>query len=238
MSIGANDEENGGNSTGPLKIPIPKNAKISTKCSTTTTSVTTTTTNSSFVGSLPKKNILKCDSPQIFSIESRPETVVCDDSSNKMISATSSKQKMKQSGSIQESGSVFEGYREIGTSSGFNSDLDSESPFYSSDIDSDSSEEPPLLWNFADYFANLPGNDWCVRIPQCFIEDEFNLFQLPDVFRCALTLTDDPETQKEDFEEYNFDDLLDFIVIEDLTGIFKFVMFSCFLLFRGPNSEN
>ena len=223
MSIGLKEEEKDLNSTGPLKIPIPKNAQTSTKCSVTAAA---STTNSSFIGSLPKKIVLKCDSPQIFSIESRPDcgessknydesSKACvDDSGNKPSSSAKSN---IYTASTQET-VVFEGYREVGTSSGFNSDLDSESPFYSSDIDSDTSDEPPLLWNFADYFANLPGNDWCVRIPQCFIEDEFNLFELPDVFRCPLTLTDETGSGKEEYDEYVFDDLLDFITIEDLTG--------------------
>lgn len=219
MSIGLNDEENDLNTTGPLKIPLPKNGQMPLKCTTGTT--TSTTTNSSFIGSLPKRIVLKCDSPQIFSIESRPEygegtkqadSAVGDgnkSSGNKLISSNEGKAEIG-----------FEGYREVGTSSGFNSDVDSESPFYSSDIDSDTSEDPPLLWNFADYFANLPGNDWCVRIPQCFIDDEFNLFELADVLRCSLTLTDELQAskEKEEFEEYTFDDLIDFVTIEDLTG--------------------
>lgn len=75
----------------------------------------------------------------------------------------------------------------------------------------------------------MPGNDWCVRIPQCFIEDEFNLFELPDVFKCPLTLTDynieeerDIETEEGESDEYTFDDLIDFITIEDLTGTSQF----------------
>ena len=104
-----------------------------------------------------------------------------------------------------------------GTSSGFHSDLDSDSQFYSSDIDSDASSDPPLIWSFHDYFSNLPGNDWCVRVPQSFIDDEFNLFELPDVFKCPLTLTDKTEELRE-FDEYAFDDLIDFVTIEDLTG--------------------
>lgn len=221
MSIGLNDEENDLNTTGPLKIPIPKNGQIPSKCAMAAT--TSNTTNSSFIGSLPKRIVLKCDSPQIFSIESRPE---CGEGAKPGTDGAGEGKKASGNKLISNNGNEgqaemgFEGYREVGTSSGFNSDVDSESPFYSSDIDSDTSEDPPLLWNFADYFANLPGNDWCVRIPQCFIEDEFNLFELPDVFRCSLTLTDEPQVskEKEEFEEYTFDDLIDFITIEDLTG--------------------
>lgn len=227
MSIGLNEEETVdlNSSTVPLKIPIPKNGQnpnkntqITTKCSSHTTP---STTNSSFGGSLPKKIVLKCDSPQIFSIESRLEAGdgrVPEDGENGTGAGAGTDGNNKTNvTSATNSKEVFEGYRELGTSSGFNSDLDSESPFYSSDIDSDTSEEPPLLWNFADYFANLPGNDWCVRVPQCFIEDEFNLFELPNVFKCPLTLTDETE-EKEEFDEYVFDDLIDFITIEDLTG--------------------
>lgn len=223
MSIGlyVNEEENVdlNFSTVPLKIPIPKNNKlVTTKCSS---NITLSTTNSSFIGSLPKKIVLKCDSPQIFSIESKidfgesraPEDgglkkaeTACSGATGTAITTTTSTQEP-----------AFEGYRELGTSSGFNSDLDSESPFYSSDVDSDTSEEPPLMWNFADYFANLPGNDWCVRVPHSFIEDEFNLFELPNVFRCSLTLTDET-VEKDDFDEYGFDDLIDFITVEELTG--------------------
>lgn len=227
MSIGLNEEEivNLDSSTVPLKIPIPKNVQNSknnnstAKCSSHTTP---STTNSSFMGSLPKKIVLKCDSPQIFSIESRleagdsrvPEDGEKGTGNGAGVGGSSKTQTIVTSTAGKE---CFEGYRELGTSSGFNSDLDSESPFYSSDIDSDTSEEPPLLWNFADYFANLPGNDWCVRVPQNFIEDEFNLFELPNVFKCPLTLTDETE-EKEEFDEYVFDDLIDFITIEDLTG--------------------
>lgn len=125
-----------------------------------------------------------------------------------------------------------------GTSSGFSSDLDEDSTSSNSDIDSDTSDEPPLLWNFADFFAAQPGHDWCVRVPETFIQDEFNLFELPDVFQCPLRLTDLPPIPGkskyifeglyfiftihvlEYTEEYTFDDLLEFIIIEDLIGIF------------------
>ena len=227
MSIGLNEEETAdfNSSTVPLKIPIPKNPQNSIKCSLNTTP---STTNSSFIGSLPKKIVLKCDSPQIFSIESRlecGESRVPQDNGTGTNAGTSVATASTAAGTVNSKTlskeSVFEGYRELGTSSGFNSDLDSDSPFYSSDIDSDSSDEPPLLWNFADYFSNLPGNDWCVRVPQCFIEDEFNLFELLNVFMCPLTLTDEILKDKEEFQEYAFDDLIDFITIEDLTGKFR-----------------
>lgn len=235
--------------TGPLKIPQPKNSvkfslnhanndQNNANCTNNIVS-TSTTTSTSF--SLPKNKIMNCDSPQIFSIESRAESRglkstiagvsgISVDSVSGIITASSVKGSCvadkntekgdTQMGNTQRGDSNdFGGYREVGTSSGFNSDLDSDSPFYSSDIDSDSSSEPPILWNFADYFANLPGNDWCVRIPQCFIDDEFNLFELPDVFCCSLILTDEPcSKEKEEFKEYGFDDLIDFITIEDLTG--------------------
>lgn len=250
MSIGLNEEEsvNLNSSTVPLKIPIPKyvqnskNNNSTTKCSSHTTP---STTNSSFMGSLPKKVVLKCDSPQIFSIESRLETgdiLVPEDGEKGTgngagTGGNNKTQKTQPIATSTVSKEDFEGYRELGTSSGFNSDLDSESPFYSSDIDSDTSEEPPLLWNFADYFANLPGNDWCVRVPQNFIEDEFNLFELPNVFKCSLTLTDEAG-EKEEFDEYVFDDLIDFITIEDLTGKQKVKKIAYCNNLRGSNSKN
>lgn len=134
------------------------------------------------------------------------------------------------------------GYRDIlpdGTSSGFSSDIDSDDSD-GSDVDSDTSHEPPLLWSFAEYFASLPGHDFCVRIPPAFIQDEFNLFELPDVFHCPRRFADVTGEAEERTrawrsravivrvsclcwlggmsDEHSFDDLLDFITIEDLTG--------------------
>lgn len=80
-----------------------------------------------------------------------------------------------------------------------------------------SNDYPSRRWNFEDYFAGLPGNDWCVRIPESFIHDEFNLFEFPDVFRCPLRLTDFPvDSEKRYTEDYAFDDLLELLTTEDL----------------------
>lgn len=184
------------------------------------------------------------DSPQIFSIES-----------SRVLGETDSKV-------VDYSGAFGTGYREASAAaaaevklaagegtdrqSEFDSDdgdgdNNSNSPFYSSDIDSDTSTDPPLLWNFADYFATIPGNDWCARIPQCFIEDEFNLFELPDVFRCPLTLTDERKNISEGEDDYTFDDLIDFITIEDLTGKRRqkcFYFYFNFVIFRGSDPQN
>lgn len=62
----------------------------------------------------------------------------------------------------------------------------------SDDDYSDSTDTYPMQWRFEDYFSGLPGNDWCVRVPVAFIHDEFNLFELPDIFKCPLRLTDYP----------------------------------------------
>ena len=214
----------------PLKIPFSKAHFNNRKISSSLTGSSTTTNASSFAGSIGNKAELKlkvnCESPQIFSIDT---TTPCQDDNGARDGKTGTGGANRDSSNENENNTSnfnsllpsLTGYREteISTSSGFNSDTDSEdSPFYSSDIDSDTSSEPPLLWNFADYFSNLPGNDWCVRIPQIFIEDEFNLFEFPDVFSCPLTLTDVETQPKNDCEEYTFDDLIDFITIEDLTG--------------------
>ena len=241
-------------STEPLKIPLPKTGIVKPYADTETASTgsaastgnTVTSTTTSGLGT--EKGIVKGknsynygkflgDSPQIFSIESRTEQP--SSSFTKLGGDEGCKGKEVDysafgTGYRDNRDEVREGVDEYveGGSSGVQeeSDFDSDegnSPFYSSDIDSDASSEPPLLWNFADYFANLPGNDWCTRIPQCFIEDEFNLFELPNVFKCALTLTDTATNEQqrsanasetEESDDYSFDDLIDFITIEDLTG--------------------
>ena len=189
----------------PLKIPLPRTGQVSLKFSTSTSTNNSNLSINSSSGSFQIYN--KDGTPTMFAIESRPNSTGCCTfntvDGNKLDSKMKENTRFTQSKAsvstsnfssvnvIDASKHLFSSYRE-GTSSGFNSDLDddSESPFDSSDLDSNTSSEPPLLWNFADYFANLSGNDWCVRIPQNFIEDEFNLFELPDVFKCSLTLTD------------------------------------------------
>lgn len=197
----------------PLKIPLPRTGQVSLKFSTSTSANNSNHSINSSSGSFPINNKeeevatgSKCGTPTMFAIDSRPNstgwtfnTVNGNKLDSKMkennrfpqYKASVSISNVSSVNVIDSSSHLFSSYRE-GTSSGFNSDLDddSESPFDSSDLDSNTSSEPPLLWNFADYFANLLGNDWCVRIPQNFIEDEFNLFELPDVFKCSLTLTD------------------------------------------------
>lgn len=215
-------------STEPLKIPLPKtggNIKGPYTKSKSTSGTTPSTALSTGTGSTTAVNDKFLDT-QIFSIDSA--------SINKLGNLENEREKVDYSafGTGYRAEVLDDKDEEASFCSGnvqeesddFESD-DGNSPFYSSDIDSDTSSEPPLLWNFADYFANLPGNDWCVRIPQCFIEDEFNLFELPDVFKCPLTLTDnnveeerDIETEEGEGDEYTFDDLIDFITIEDLTG--------------------
>ena len=240
-------------STEPLKIPQPKVGNLKTfKTASSTGSTGNTITSNSVIngaststsslgvdrvikggfGSFNTDEKFRFDSPQIFSIESRTEPQTLIQQFGDYSSAfgrgyrengSESKDLKEENGEENErhNGDNSEGIRD---GSNFESGDDTNSPFYSSDIDSDTSSEPPLLWNFADYFANLPGNDWCVRIPQCFIDDEFNLFELPDVFKCPLTLTDratknHSEMEEEEEEEYSFDDLIDFITVEDLTGM-------------------
>lgn len=214
----------------PLKIPLPKFQRTIKVTNNAGSSFGSPINSSSFGDSTiadktEKQLILNCDSPQIFSlnneIEVEEEEVAAGGEVGDKEKAGGNGNNLRESAKLASDFGT--GYREpTGVSSGFNSDLDSDegSPFYSSDIDSDTSSDPPLLWNFADYFSNLPGNDWCVRIPQCFIEDEFNLFELPDVFKCPLTLTDFSGEEKR-WDEYAFDDLIDFITIEDLTGKHK-----------------
>ena len=93
---------------------------------------------------------------------------------------------------------LFKEYREVAGSSSasFNSDLDYSSEDDSedySDSDYDDECDNSVSWSFEDYFMGLPGNDWCARIPLSFLQDEFNLFELPDVFKCPLRFTDYPE---------------------------------------------
>lgn len=215
-------------SSSTVSTGSTENVATTTSGSTATGAINCVSTSNSSLG--PKEgggfntDKFRGDSPQIFSIES-----------SRVLGETDGKV-------VDYSGAFGTGYREAAAAaeekfangdgtdcqSEFDSDDgdgdgdgDNNSPFYSSDIDSDTSTDPPLLWNFADYFATIPGNDWCARIPQCFIEDEFNLFELPDVFRCPLTLTDERKNiseGEENEEDYTFDDLIDFITIEDLTG--------------------
>lgn len=96
---------------------------------------------------------------------------------------------------------LFKEYRDVTASS--TAGLSSAFEFSESDDDDDSedsddddgdndcfSEDESIQWCFEDYFAGLPGNDWCVRVPTVFFQDEFNIFELPDVFHCPLRLTD------------------------------------------------
>lgn len=115
---------------------------------------------------------------------------------NEMVEQSTPRQQSSQQSQQQQQ--LFKEYREVARSSSasFNSDLEYSSGDNSedySDSDFDDEYDNSVSWSFEDYFMGLPGNDWCARIPLSFLQDEFNLFELPDVFRCPLRFTDYPE---------------------------------------------
>jgi hypothetical protein len=205
--------------SGSKPLKIPQSSKCSLKG--TRPSQCSSSALSHFIPSSPlvKEPFFSGESQPIFSIEDAETFAELAQKASELGNIfTSTLDSKNQNNNASDSQAENDG-----NSSGFNSDLEDgdESPFYSSDIDSDTESEAPILWNFADYFSSLPGNDWCARIPQSFIDDEFNLFELPNVFKCPLTLTDyaDKSSRGEEGVDYTFDDLLDFISIEDLSGI-------------------
>jgi hypothetical protein len=119
---------------------------------------------------------------------------------------------------------LFKEYREASSTAGLSSsafdDLTASESEEDEDSDGDEFSDDDRLssqWSFEDYFAGLPGNDWCVRVPGAFIHDEFNLFEFPDVFRCPLRLTDFPgASQKRYTDDFGFDDLLELVTTEDV----------------------
>lgn len=70
-------------------------------------------------------------------------------------------------------------------------------------------------WSFADFFLALPGHDFFVRIPAAFITDDFNLFELADVFRCPLQHTDArPVPGRAYTRDFVFADVVRFVLVE------------------------
>ncbi len=158
-------------------------------------------------------------------------TLLEEEQSNfKVRQAAASKQAASSPGQMAINEHLFKEYRDpsstacLSSSTCVGEDQDNEDDDDDNDDESGSesdfsneSSDYPSNWCFEDYFAQLPGNDWCVRIPAAFIHDEFNLFEFPDVFRCPLRLSDEKRNGERWYtDDYGFDDLLELITTDDL----------------------